>query len=461
MSTRKPLLIILMLLLVVGSLVSCTSAADQPAADQPAEDQGEEAVELTFAFWGSPQEKEAVDNMVISFEASHPNIKIKTQHIPDAYDEKMTTMLASGTEPDVAYLAEPLALPWAVEGKLFDLTEFFKTDPDASSRLAATYYHYGDDQVLGTNTAGEIALLYYSKDLFDKAGVDYLPVKGSDALQWDDFVELAKKLTFDVNGNDATSPDFDPDNIETFGFTFPKWWMGYMIFLYSNGGGFANPEGTELWLNKPEAVEVLQELQDLIYVHHVAPTPAQTEALPTASVMMETGKVAMVLDGHWKVLDYSQLEDLNWGLGVLPYFKEPETMLFGAPTVIFASTEHPEEAMEFYKFHNSLEAVDLFVKGLWMPLQEEYYTDEAKIKEWIEGKPGVYPPEARDAVVDYTYNYTLHQPPVYWLKNWVQIEGEAVSPALDLLWTGEATAQEAADQAVQDAASMMQGTWTD
>ena len=421
-----------------------------PAFAQPAE--------LTFTYWGSPFEREAIEKMVQAFNDAHPDIRVRAQHIPDGYEEKISTMLAGGTPPDVAYLGEGQAFPWALEGVIEDLTPHFMSDPEASNRLQVAYYNYEGDKTIGTNTAAETIILYYNKELFDAAGLGYPPSKASEAWTWDEFVEAAKRLTRDRNGNDATSPDFDPDNVETYGVSFPQWWGGYLPLIYSNGGSLASEDGTELLLNQPEAVEVLQNIQDLIYVHHVAPTPAQTEALPSADIMMQSGKVAMSIDGHWKVLDYSQL-GFDWGMGVLPYFDEPVTILLGSPTVIFATTEHPDEAFEFYKFHNDPAQVDLYAKGLWMPLQLEYYTDPEKTAEWLDGIEGVYPPEARDVLIDYTLNNTPYQPHTYWLKNSSQIFSEAVDPAMTLLWTGEASAQEAMDQAVANSQGLMQGRW--
>ncbi len=414
--------------------------------------------ELTFTFWGSPFEREAVERMVKAFNDANPDIRVRAQHIPDAYTEKISTMVAGNTQPDVAYLGESLALVWAQEDILQDLTPYFQEDPEASNRLPATYYNYGDGKTIGTNTAAETIILYYNKDLFDAAGVDYPPSKAAEAWTWDEFVEVAKKLTKDRRGNDAASPDFDPNNIEIYGISFPQWWGGYIPMILSNGGSFASDDGMQLMLNEPEAVEALQKMQDLIYVHHVAPTPAQAEALPSADIMMQSRRVAMSIDGHWKVLDYSQL-GFNWSMGVLPYHKEPVTIVLGSPTVIFANTQHPEAAFEFYKFHNDPTQVDLYAKGLWMPLQLEYYTNPEKTAEWLDAIPGVYPPEARDVLIDYTLNNTPYQPPAYWLKNIGQILSEAVDPAMSLLWAGEATAQEAMDQAVAASQGLMEGRY--
>ena len=416
-------------------------------------------VELTFTFWGSAFERQAVEQMVQAFNDSQTAIRVRGQHIPDAYDEKISTMIAGGTPPDVGYLYERLVFQWAQDGVIADLTPHFQADPEASSRLPASYYNYNDGQsTIGTNTAAETMILYYNKSLFDEAGVDYPPSKAAEAWTWDEFVAAAKQLTVDRNGNNAASDAFDPEQIDVFGISFPTWWGGYLPMIYSNGGQLASDDGMELLLNRPEAVEALQALQDLIYVHHVAPTPAQSASLPSAAVMMQTGKVAMAINGHWAVLDYSQL-GIDWGMGVLPYHRQPATILLGSPTVIFAATEHPDEAFEFYKFHNDPSEVDLFAKGLWMPLQLEYYTDPAKTAEWLDAIPGVYPPEARDVLVDYTLNHTIRQPPGYWLKNQTQIFSEAVNPAIGLIWSGEATAQEAMDQAVRDGAPLMQGRW--
>ena len=429
--------------IILGILVSLASA---------------QTVELTFTYWGSPFEREAVENMLKAFNDSHPNIQVRGQHIPDGYNEKISTMIAGGTPPDVGYLPDATAMQWAQEDIILDLTSHFQNDPEASSRLPATYYNYGDGKTIGTNTAAETIIMYYNEGLFDAAGLAYPPSKAAEAWQWDDFVEVAKALTVDRSGNNALSPDFNPEQIETYGISFPTWWGGYIPLIYSNGGRIASEDGMELLVNSPEVIEVLQKMQDLIYVHHVAPTPAQAESLPSADIMMQTGKVAMAIDGHWKVLDYSQL-GFSWGVGVLPYFKEPTTIVLGSPSVVFAGTPHPEEAFEFYKFHNDPSLVDLFAKGLWMPLQLSYYTDEAKIAEWLDAIPGVYPEEARDVFVDYTLNNTPNQPPAYWLKNVGQIFGEAVDPAMSLIWSGEASAAEAMQQAADNAEGLMQGRW--
>lgn len=417
-------------------------------------------VELTFTFWGGTFERDAVNQTLETFNSLHPNIHVTGQHIPNAgYNEKISTMAAGGTLPDAGYMDSSMALRWATDGLIKDLTTQFANDPMAADRLENMWYRWDNGtKTIGTAAAVESMILYYNRDLFDAAGIDYPPEFASDAWTWDEFVDIAKQLTVDRQGNNAASPDFDPDNIDVFGIAFPTWWAGWLPFVYSNGGQLASDDGTELLINRPEAVEALQALQDLIYVHHVAPTPAQSQSLPAADIMMQSGKVAMSVDGHWKTLAMSQL-GFNWSFGVLPMHQRPATLIWGGVTVIFEGTEHPDEAFELINFLSDPTQSALFTRGLWMPLQRIYYTDEAKAAEWLDAIPGVYPPESRGVLLDYTLNHTPRQPPVFWLKNLDQIWTDAVNPAMSLLWTGEASAQEAMDQAVRDSEGLMQGRW--
>ena len=161
--------------------------------------QCEEVADLTFTFWGSTFEKKAIEDAIVSFNDSHPCIHVTGQHTPsNAYGEKLSTMVAAGTPPDVAYLGEGLAFPWAEEGEILDLTPYFAEQPADESLLETTYYRFDEgNKMMGTGLATGIMLLYYNKALFDSAGVDYPPTTGDEAWTWDEFVDVAKRLTRD------------------------------------------------------------------------------------------------------------------------------------------------------------------------------------------------------------------------------------------------------------------------
>ena len=418
-----------------------------------------EVTQLTFTYWGSEMEKAAIEDMVAQFEAQNPGIEIEALQIPyEEYLARITVMMKEGKTPDLGYFPGLQAPIWAQEGKLLDLTELVQTDPMFSTTLLATRYYYGGGKIVGLNTAVEASLLFYNKDLFDQAGIPYPPSDPTQAWTWEQFVAAAQKLTVDVNGKHSGAEGFDPDKIVTYGAAFDKTYEGWTFypFIFSNGGQVVNQDGTQLLLDSPAAAEAMQALADLMWVQRVTPTPAQDANLPGYVTMLQTGNLAMHISGHWSLLDYAATQDLRFGVAVLPKFKTPVTVVLGSPTVIFADTQHKEAAIRFYKFHNNPEAVDLFARGLWMPLQQAYYTEPEKMKFWLDNP--AHPVEMRPAFTDYIVNYSTPLPS-YYLRNYAAVLDQALRPAIQRIWNNEASAAEALREATQAARPLMQGRW--
>lgn len=442
----KKWIISICFMLIVGALGACSKDSSSSNGDQ---------VTLKFTYFGSAFEKQAMEKMIESFEDEHPNIKIDGQHIPDAeYNTKLNTLMAGEDLPDIAYLNEGLALPWAVEGHVLDMTPYMEEFPQLGERLPQTYYYFDEGKTIGTNTAAEIINLYYNKELLEESGVELPPTKASEAWSWEEFLETAQKLTLDNQGRNALDPDFDEKNIVQFGADIPRSWLYWFGFLKGNGADIVNEDGTEYVMNSPEAVEVFQNLQDLMHKYHVAPTPTESANMPATSVKLQTKKVAMAVTGQWSILDFSESQ-LNFGIGVLPKFKESKTTILGAPTVIFSNTKHPKEAIQFYLFHNDPEKVDLFRKGLWMPLDEKYYTDEEYTNKWVD--ENVHTSDYKEAVVDYTLEHAVPGP-AYRIKNWQEIS-TTISAELDPLWLGTKSAKEVLDELEGKVQPLLQGKY--
>jgi len=417
----------------------------------------QDKAELVFTYWGSPQEQDAVKKMVENFNDQHDKISVKPQYVPnDGYEEKMTTMLAGGNPPDIAYMGSGMAWQWAQDGKTLDLKQWVDADAETSTLLPNTTYTYDNGKVMSTSLAISNIFMYYNKKLFADAGVAAPPVTGDTAWTWDQFVDVAKQLTKDSSGKTPNDDGFDSGKIATYGVSYGQWWLEP---VWSAGGDVASEDGMTYTLNSPQAVDAFQKMQDLIYVHHVAPTPAASESLPSTDILMRTGKLAMDINGMWKVLDYSNSKNLEWGMGVSPIIKTPITRLFGIPIIVSATVKNPDAAYEFYRWRYSPDRIDLYAKGLWMPLPKANYTDEAQIKKWLDPSKGVFPEEARQVLVDYSLNFSPKQLPDYWLKNQLQINTEATNPALTSLWANEGTAQDLMDKAAKTAAPLMKGRY--
>ncbi|WP_049567382.1 extracellular solute-binding protein [Nonomuraea sp. SBT364] len=419
----------------------------------------EAAARLQFMFWGSAFEKKAVEKMLRQFAERNPGIEVEPLFTPDEYDVKLNTLVAGGRVPHVGYVPMAMSFRLAEQGKLVNLFPYLTKYPQLAGYLPDAYLWYGPDKMHGTATANEIELLWYSKAAIAEAGIAPPPATAASAWTWDQLVENAYKLTVDQNGRHPDESGFDPGQVRQFGIsssiTYGAAWYG---FLRGNGGDFADGTGRRCLLDAPEAVEVFQNLQDLIYEHRVMPGPGQLAAtgddVPGTNILLKTKRVAMVVDGHWSLLDMNESK-AGYGIGVLPRYAEPYTasQVAGA-TSVFAGTGHEQEAVELFAFHNDPRYVDLFAQGLWMPQEKKYYEDQAAIDSWT--KNAGHPPEFRTAVVDYARD---HGVPDFRnrVRNLAAISADVLTPALQEIESGKRPAGEILKAAAPRITGMLQG----
>ena len=417
------------------------------------------AANLQFMYWGSANEKAAIEQMCRQFEKSHSGTKLQPVHVPGDYETKVNTLVASGNLPDVAYMTAPTAYRLADQGKIANIYPYIEKYSQLSGRKPQNFFWYGDKKVAGTPAASEISLLWYNKDLFVDASMTP-PVTADQAWSWDRLLDVATALTLDQNGKKPSDSGFKPDRIRQFGISAPltTQWTWYPL-IRSNGGDVADETGTKYTLNSPECVKVFQDLQDLVYKHHVAPSPAQLGGgdggnAPTTTVQLQTKRVAMAIDGQWTLLDMGE-SDLKYGIGVLPSYQEPITQEAGSCRVMSASTKHPEEAIELYAYSVDGANSDLFKKGLWMPVETKYYSDDAAIESWT--KNDVHPVEYRTAAVDYRLNNSVRDFTQV-LKNVPAIQ-EVLTPAIERIATGKTPAKTVLDALQPKIQPLLQGRY--
>jgi multiple sugar transport system substrate-binding protein len=411
--------------------------------------------QLQFMYWGSAFEQKAVNKMLQQFEQRNKGLTVRPVYTPNEYETKLNTLVASKKTPDVAYLGGGMVFRLAEQGKLINLYPYLDRYPDLASRLPYTYYWYGKDKLAGTQTANEVMLLWYNKKVLQDAGVETPPAEAGKAWTWDQIVENAEKLTFDQNGKRPSESGFDPKQIRQFGFSANWNEYGWYPLIRSNGGDFVDETGTKYTLDSPECVQVFQDLQDLIYQHHVCPTPAQIgNNAPTTTVQLQTKRIAMAIDGQWVLLDMAE-SDVDYGIGVLPKYQDPLTIGFAAATIAFKGNGHDEETVELYAFHNDPRYVDLYKSGLWMPLSKKYYTDRAAIDSWT--KNDAHPPEFRTAVVDYTLNHSV--PEIGQTMKNMDAISEVLTPAIQQIQTGKAKAKDVLTALKSKVQPLLQGRY--
>lgn len=414
-----------------------------PKPSSKTETPSKEKVKITYSMWGSAEEGNATQETVDKFNASQDRIEVEVVAIPwETYITKLNTMATANQLPDTGMLKEDAVIQWSSEGMLNDVSSMY--EGTGSSPLESLAYKY-NGKTVAYAAANEILLLYYNKDMFDKANVPYPPDSLDKAWTWEQFVDTAKKLTLDKNGKNPGEEGFDSQSIVQFGASIENLAWQLETWAISNGGGYYNNDGTEVRIGEDASIEGIQKIADLYLKDHVAPlSVGQTDDGIQRTII--AGTVAMATNGQWNIgtsLNTAKEEGLNYGVAVLPYMKEKVTLNTGGANVVFSQSKHPEEAMEFLKWYTSEENNwGLISSGIWMPVLDKWYTDETLTRKWVENPN--FPPydQYKSAVVDFAQS-SAARPASWFYTNHTTAFNDLLSSILGDVWTGKTTAKDA------------------
>ncbi len=347
-----------------------TEAPKEAAKETPKEASGE-VVTLTFMGWeASPLETAAVEEGIAAFEAEHPNIKI--DYTPglagSEYNAKLLTSAASKSMPDVMFMMANAYRQFVSKGALLELTDKFNGDfplddfIDSSKTIMSI-----DGKVYGVSSCTVSPIVYYNKDVFDAAGVEYPNSDPANCWTIDEFREVAKKLT--------TDDIYGCYGLETVADTL----AAQMI---SNGGSIFSADLKTSTMNTPEGKEVLETIKAVRLEDGSAPDATTLDSVGmTAVQMLETGKVAMLIDGSWSLQELAA-SGMNIGMAPLPSYGEAITTGQAHLHCISSGTKYPEQAWEFVKFLSGMEYQGALVStGLWMPNRKSLY-EEDMVAQW-------------------------------------------------------------------------------
>lgn len=432
--TRTILSMVLCILLALGALPAFAAQVESEKQEAP---DGEKVV-LTFANWGDGTEQKMFEDVFARYCAEHPNVEINYLFIPwGEYMTKLNTMAASGTMPDMGQMIEHSSLLWAENGMFADVSDLYESGAIAP-RMPAVTFAETENGYLGSSFIQEVNVLFYDKDYTESRGVT-VPTRVEDAWEWDDFVAAAQKLTVDQSGKHADEEGFDPANIDIYGVAD----VNPEIMAMSNGGGYFSPDGKEIWINKPESIEAIQRVADLMNVYHVSPIPTTRDAIGGGNNPLMTRKVAMHFAGQFCLLWYGEFiekGELNLGTGVLPKMKELKTTNSGPAITVFKDSKHVDVAKDlltyFYNTENILTNIHM---GLWMPSEEAWYTDEALKSKWVDDSP-IHPEEYKYGVIDMARDHVV--PNAFYHLGITNELNAIINPALDQVWLGEKTAED-------------------
>lgn len=321
---------------------------------------GDEAVVRWYVGLGigsQPEQLDAQRAVVDAFNEAHDDIQLEVEIIDNtiAFDN-LSTQIAAGNAPDIigpigirgsnAFAGQFLDLEPLVESTGFDLSQYDTEQVE--------FWREPTGELTALPFGVFPAVMFYNTELFDEADLEYPPTEYgepyADGEPWDmaKLAELAQVLTVDANGNDATSPDFDPENIVQWGFHHQFNDDARAIGSFFGSGNFVADDGSaqipENWLAS------WQWYVDLI-ASGAAPNQSQIDSDTLGQGnSFGTGNVAMSFSHLWYTCCVRD-EDGNgldfWDLAAVPEYEGEATAKLHADTFrILESTENPDAAFE-------------------------------------------------------------------------------------------------------------------
>lgn len=301
----------------------CTNSPATP--EESASPDGGEPATVRVMLWGNDADISSIKDAAAGFTTAHPEITIEWETGDCGVDyAACKTLVAGGNAPDVFVMGSWNYAEAARDGVTADLTPYLEasdtTKDDFTSSIIEALSSPSDGTLHGLPMGYNIQSVFYNTDMFDAAGLDYPAADGS--YTYDDLREWSAKLTLDSSGHNATEADFDPSQIEQYGyfnFAAAPIEPGYAPVLAAFGGGILGGDArNECAADSEGTVEGFQWLQDLMWQDHSAITPQLQQEEPGYARWVR-GQVAMQQGSHEQVLNVQQQNpELNYDMAALP-----------------------------------------------------------------------------------------------------------------------------------------------
>lgn len=331
MKTKKVLTLVMTTVLTLSLLSGCGNNSAQTGTTGKAN----EKTTIRFATWDSDDTLSLQQKIVDKFNSDNKDVNVVLESYGNDYDTKTAAGIGANDAPDVMYMwnypqygdaLEPLDNYITKEGQAYK-DNFYE---------ALWNYNSSKGKVLGMPVGYTTHVVYYNKDLFDKAGVSY----PTDGWTWQDLKDAAKKLT---NKN---------EKVYGFAFSGKPDPYDFEMYLWNNGTQYVGKDGKlEGNLNSDKAVETLGMFQNM-----------EKDGIAIASEgsgldEMKSGKAAMFINGSWS-LDTLKSAKINFGVATLPVFekgKKSISIISSSGVSISKTSKNKEAAWKFVKYWTSEE----------------------------------------------------------------------------------------------------------
>ncbi|WP_454115758.1 ABC transporter substrate-binding protein [Microbacterium aurum] len=329
-------------------------------------------VTITYSnFISNGGNEDNLKTIVDAFEKDNPDITVDVQTAAYAdYFTKLQTDLAAGTEADVFDVDAGSFANIQANGVLSEMTGV----DDSKYRTSVLDSYKVDGKQYGLPTSFSNVVLFYNKDLFDAAGVDYPTTNWT----WADEKAAAEKLT---NKDAGVWGDYQPIS-----------YYEYYKAVQQAGGTFLNDDNSASDFNSDAG----KKAADWIAGKSGTVMPTAADGAGTADFdtnLFKEGKLAMWHTGIWMI---SLVGDLpfGWDIAVEPGDTQKASATFSNAVVISKNSKHQEAAQKWADYLTSSKTmVDTRLSAGW---ELPPVADDSLLQPYLEKTP----PANRQAVFD-------------------------------------------------------------
>ena len=320
-------------------------SSETPAASEQSTKAGpvaEPTAPVTIEFSSWVGEQDTMKRLAKEFHKAHPNITVKFQNVPaEQSAQKLTTQIAGGNPPDVAFVDASTVAAFASRKALVNLDSYIArgdvVDPNDYVE-AFKNFNIFEGSMYGLPIDGESTGLFYRKDLFEAAGIAAPP------KNWEEFEAAAQKLT---------NPEAKKYGYEVFA---PESAYYFYPWLWQNGGKLLSDDGKEVEFTSDAAKEAAD-----FYVRLVKYSPPDylNSNSYDGRTAFANGQVGMYMAGAWFAgtlnEEFPKIKD-KWAAVPLPEGKAGcATTIAGDSLVIFAKADQQDAAWKWIEFLSSKE----------------------------------------------------------------------------------------------------------
>ena len=286
--------------------------------------------QIRFATWDVAEDVDKQQELVDKFNEEHDDIEVTLEAYGSDFDTKISAGMGSGDTPDVMYMWN---YPAYYDG-LEPLDDYIAEEGDEyKSNFYDTLWDYNmmDGSTYGIPVGFTTHCLFYNKDLFDQAGLEYPTADWT----WDDLQAAAKTISEKTDAK-GFSFQMKPDPYD------------FEMYLWSNGSAYCNEEGEmDGSLNSDESKEAFQMFQDMEEEGYATATEGD------GTDEFRAGSTAMYVYGSWSINTLNE-DGVNYGVTTIPAFadagQDSVSILSSSGLSMSKDSEHKDAAWEFIKY---------------------------------------------------------------------------------------------------------------